>query len=70
MNKKHQMFQPLFDAYDKASNEATDCFIASLEARKNGKTAIANYLENKMYPKLQKRSYELFRKFSDAVNRT
>jgi hypothetical protein len=69
MNKKYQSIQPLFETYEKASNEATDCLIESVEARKIGKTAIADYLENKMYPKLRKRSCDLYIKFSDALDR-
>jgi len=59
----------LFDLYDKASNEATDCLIESIEARRVGKSAIANYLENKMYPKLIRKSHELFQAFSNALDR-
>jgi len=69
VNKKYLPLQPLFEAYEKASFKATDCFIDSIEARRLFKTAIANYLENEMYLKLKKKSYELFCKFSDALDR-
>jgi len=69
MNNKYQSTKPLFDAYDQASNEATDCLIESIEARRKGKTAVADYLEKKLYPKLMKRSYELLIRFSDAVDK-
>ena len=69
MNKEYQSIQPLFEAYDKASDEATKCFIKSIKARQNGKTAIANYLDKSDYPKLAKRSRSLLDIFSNALDR-
>jgi len=66
--KNIKVLKILFEAYEKASNEATDCLIDSIEARRLGKSAIADYLENRMYTKLRKRSYELFCKFSDVLD--
>jgi hypothetical protein len=69
MKEEYKTVKRLFEIYDKASNEVADCLIKSLEARRIGKTALANYLINKIYPKLQKRSYELFCKYTDACNK-
>jgi len=69
MNNKYQTIKPLFDEYDIASNEASECLANAIVARNSGKKAIANYLEKTMYPKLAKKSYELFCEFSKAVDK-
>ena len=67
MKEKYKTVQHLFEVYDEASNKATDCLISVIEARMKGKTAIADFLENKVYPKLTEQSYRLFCKFDEAV---
>lgn len=67
MKEKYKTVQHLFEVYDEASNKATDCLISAIEARMKGKTAIAEFLENRVYPKLSENSYKLFCQFDDAV---
>ncbi len=59
----------LWQRYDEASNRATDCLIDSIEARKIGRTALANYLATRMYKRLRKQSYQLFLKFSQIMEK-
>lgn len=67
--ENQKILKQLFNDYDQASNKATDCLFQSLEARKIGKSGIANYLEKTIYQKLQLNSYQLFIKFSDMVEK-
>lgn len=54
--------------YDEISNKETDYFIQYLEALRQGNKGLANYVKNKILPKLSKKSYLAFINYYRAFN--
>jgi len=59
----------LWKQYDEASNKASDWFVKSLEARRQENKGLANYIETKILPKVQKESYKSFLLYSQEVEK-
>lgn len=59
----------LWKQYDEASNKATDRFVQSLEVRRQGNQGLANYIELKVLPKVQKESYKSFLLYSQECEK-
>lgn len=65
MDKIRQLWQQ----YDEASNKVTDWVFKSLEARRQGNKGLANYIEAKVLPKVQKESYKSFLLYSQECEK-
>jgi hypothetical protein len=52
-----QVLDKLFNKYLAASDVVEKVDMKILEAKMHGQAAMANYLENQIYPKLQKKAY-------------
>ena len=56
-----------FQEYDEASNKASDYLWKAIEAKQQGNLPLARYIETKVLPKLNKKSYQLACTFSGVV---